>query len=58
MRNSPDPALSRVDDVPGALDYRAWFFTWEYRNIPPDALFNSVTKSLQDFHFFKVSKVE
>jgi hypothetical protein len=58
ITHSPDPAPSRVDDVPGVLDYRAWSFTREYPNIPPNALFNAMAKSLQDTPFFKVWKVD
>ena len=55
MFNSPDPAPSRVDDV---FHIKAWSFTREYPNISSDALFNAMSKSLQDFPFFKVWKVD
>ncbi len=54
--NYPDPAPSRVDDI-YALD-KAWFFSREYPNIPPDTLFSATAKSLQDYPFFKVWKVD
>jgi hypothetical protein len=58
MLNSPDSAPSRVDDVPNPFDIRAWFFTREYPNIPPNTLFSAIVKSFQDFPFFKVWKVD
>ncbi len=58
MGNSRDPAPSRADDAPGLFNLRLWSFTREYPNIPPDRLFDSVAKSLQDFPFFKVWKVD
>lgn len=54
MFNSPDPAPSR-DDV---LHIKAWSFTREYPNKSPDTLFKAMSKSLQDFPFFKVWKVD
>jgi hypothetical protein len=57
MRNSPDPAPSRVDDELNALD-KAWFFSREYQNYPPNALFNATAKSLQEYPSFKVWKVD
>ena len=59
MFNSPEPSPSRVDDVLHTISWdRAWSFTIEYPNISPDTLFNAMTKSLQDFPFFKVWKVD
>jgi hypothetical protein len=57
MHNSPDPGTSRVDDELNALD-KAWFFTREYPNTPPDTLFNAIAKDLQDASIFKVWKVD
>lgn len=57
MFNSPHPAPSKVDDELNALD-KAWFFTREYPSIPPNALFNAMAMSLQEFPFFKVWKVD
>jgi len=57
MRNSPDPAPSRVNDDLYALD-KAWFFTREYPNILQNTLFNAIAKSLQDVPFFKVWRVD
>jgi hypothetical protein len=57
MFNSPDPTPSRAGDELNALD-KAWFFTREYPNISPNALFNSIAKSLQQIRFFKVWKVD
>lgn len=57
MLNSPDPAPSRVD-VPNPLDIRAWFFTREYPDIPPNALFSAIAKSFRNVPFFKVWKVD
>lgn len=53
--NSSDPAPSRVED---SFHIKAWSFTREYPNISPDTLFNAMSKSLQDFPFFKVWKVD
>jgi len=53
--NSPDPAPSQVDDV---FHIKAWSFTREYPNMSPVTLFNALSKSLQDFPFFKVWKVD
>ena len=58
MFNGPDPVPSRLDDVSNALDIRAWFFTREYPNIPPNTMFGAIAKSFQDFPFFKVWKVD
>jgi hypothetical protein len=55
MLNYPDPVSSGVDHV---FHIKAWSFTREYPNIPPNALFNAMAKSLQDFPFFKVWKVD
>ena len=55
MFNSPDPAPSRVDDI---FNIKAWSFTREYPNMSPDTVFNAMSKSLQDFPFFKVWKVD
>ena len=57
MRNSADSAPSRLDYDLNALD-KAWFFTREYPNIPPNTLFNAISKSLQDVPYFKVWKVD
>lgn len=38
--------------------FRVWSFTREYPDMPSDRLFYSVAKSLQDFPFFKVWKVD
>lgn len=57
MFNTPDPAPSRVDDDLYALD-KAWVFTREYLNIPPNTLFNAIGSSLQQVPFFKVWKVD
>jgi len=56
MFNSPDPAPSRVDD--DFFPIKAWSFTREYPNISPETLINAMSKSLQDFPFFKVWKVD
>jgi len=53
--NSPDPAPSQVDNV---FNIKAWSFTREYPNMSPVTLFNAMSKSLQDFPFFKVWKVD
>lgn len=59
MFNGPDPAPSPVDDIFHTISWdRAWSFTREYPNISPDTLFNAMSKSLQDFAFFKVWKVD
>jgi hypothetical protein len=55
MFNSPDPAPSRVDEV---FYIKAWSFTKEYPNMPSNALFDAIAKSLQDTPFFKVWKVD
>jgi hypothetical protein len=55
MFNSPALAPSRTDDV---FHIKAWSFTREYPNISPDTLFNVLSKSLQDFPFFKVWQVD
>lgn len=57
MRNSPDPAPSRVDDDLYALD-KAWFFTREYPNVLPNTFFKAIAKSLQNVPFFKVWRVD
>jgi hypothetical protein len=55
MSNSPDPAPSPVGEV---FHIKAWSFTREYPNISPNTLFNAMSKSMQDFPFFKVWKVD
>lgn len=58
MLDGPGPSASQVDDAPGVLDLKVWFFTREYPNITPNALFDAIAKSLQDTPFFKVWKVD
>lgn len=58
MLNSPDSAPTQVDDIPSVIDIKVWFFTRQYPNISPNALFNAMAKSLQDTPFFKVWKVD
>src|SRR3989442_5294425 len=53
--NSPDPAPSQVDNV---FNIKAWSFTREYPTMSPVTLFNAMSKSLQDFPFFKVWKAD
>lgn len=58
MRNGPDLSPTQVDDFPRVLDINVWLFTKQYPNIPPNALFDAIAKSLQDAPFFKVWKVD
>lgn len=58
MLSSRDSAPTQVDDIPGVIDIKVWFFTRQYPNISPNALFIAMAKSLQDTPFFKVWKVD
>ena len=57
MLNRPDPTRLPEEDDLNALD-RAWFFTREYPNLSPNALFDAVVPVLRDAPFFKVWKVD
>ncbi len=58
MHKGPEPAPPQVDDGSSAFDINTWFFTREYPDIAPKALFDTMAKSFQDAPFFRVWKVD